>query len=179
MHACKTCLGHSKKVLGDINHSAEVLDAVHACLDGIGVVVSCSVEDSLDLVLLSLRPLRVHGASVGVDSPVDSEERKHDNRLLIDNVELIADGRYGQSSASGEDGGLRSEAVAGEALEDGVGGGLGVLLWDIAFAARGGGRKGGEGREGGAWECWSQSGSASGSCAMGQYARRRASNMPL
>lgn len=93
--ARETYLGNSEEVLGDINHSAKILYAVDTCLDGVGVVIPCSVENSLDLVLLALRPFRVHWARIGVDRPIDCQERKCNNRLLIDDIELIADGGNG------------------------------------------------------------------------------------
>lgn len=99
-------------------------------------------------------PTRVHGTSICVDSPVDCQKRQHDNAFLVDDVELVADGGYGETGAGGEDGGLGSEAVAGEGLEDGVGGRFEVLLLgNIALgAAGGGGGEGDQGRECGSWD---------------------------
>lgn len=66
-----TYLGNGEKVLGDIYDTAEVLDTANASLDSAGVVFPSSVQNALDLVVLVLGELRVHGTTVCVDSPVD------------------------------------------------------------------------------------------------------------
>lgn len=167
-HSAASHLGHGKQVLGNVNDAAQVLDAVDARLDGIGVLVARRVQDALDLIMVALGPLSVHGASVGVDTPVDGQEGEEDDALLVDDVELVADGRNGQAGARGQDGRLGGDAVAREGVEDRRRGILGLFLRHAGLEAGGGGGEGGgqwgggserEGgtEAGGAWR-WSVSG---------------------
>lgn len=145
-----TCLGDSEEVLGGLDDTTEVRDAADAALDGVGVVVTRSVQDVLDLVGVVLSELLVHGADVVVDTEVDGHEREEDNGLLVDDVELVADGGDGKTSTGGENANLGGDAVTGEGVQDGLCGLLGLLLRDLGvLLARGGGREG-EGGRGGA-----------------------------
>lgn len=74
-----TCLGDGKKVLGDINDTAEVLDAVDTGLDGAGVILPRSIENALHLVMLALSKFLVHWSGIGVHRPVDGQEGKSNN----------------------------------------------------------------------------------------------------
>ena len=78
------------------------------------MVRTSSIQDALDLVVLSLRPLAVHGTGICVHCPVDGQEGEHDNGLLVDDVELIANGSHGQRGTGRENSGLGGEVVAGE-----------------------------------------------------------------
>ena len=166
-----TCLGDSEEVLGGLDDTTEVRDTADAALDGVGVVVTRSVQDVLDLVGVVLGELLVHGADIVVDTEVDGEEGEEDNGLLVDDVELVADGGDGKTSTGGENADLGGDAVTGKGVQDGLCGLLGLLLRDLGILlARGGGREGeggrggaeGEGRTGpdGAWE-----GVSTGNCA--------------
>lgn len=148
----ETCLGDGEQVLGGLNDAAEVGNAADAALDGVGVVVARGVQDVLDLVGVVLGKLLVHGADVVVDTEVDGEQGEEDNRLLVDDVELVGDGGDRKTSTGGEDTDLRGQGVAGQRVEDGLCGLLGLLLGDLGSALRalGGGREGGDGRRGGA-----------------------------
>lgn len=113
------------------------------------MVVTRGVQDVLDLVGVALGELLVHGADVVVDTKVDGEEGEEDNGFLVDDVELVADGGDGETSAGGEDADLGSDRVTGQGVEDGLCGLLGLLLGDLGvLLARGGGREGGDGRGG-------------------------------
>lgn len=123
-------LGNLEQGLGDVNDTAEVLDALDALLDGLGVVGAGAVQDARDLVDLLLGVVGPGGAGVLADGPEDGEQREGDDGLLVDDVQLVADGGDGQASAGGEDGGLGEGAVAGDGdgLHDALGLLLGVLL---------------------------------------------------
>ena len=126
------------------------------------MVLAGGVEDVLDLVGLVLGPLLVSRATVDGDTGVDGEQTQHDNRLLVDDVELVADGGDRDTGTGGEDGGLAQEVAAGEGVDDALGLLLGCGL--VALQARldgghGGLVQGGDGgggtRAGGA--CWEES----------------------
>lgn len=84
------------------------------------------VQDARDLVRLLLRIFSPGRASVFCDSPEDGQEREGDDGLLVDDVELIADGRDTEACSGGEHGGLGERAVSGDG--DGVHQRLGLLL---------------------------------------------------
>lgn len=69
------------------------------------------------------------------DSPVDGQQAEHDNRFVVDNVDLVGDGSNGQPCAGGQERGLGYNVVAGQAVKDRSGLVLGVLLWDIGLVA--------------------------------------------
>lgn len=150
-----THLGNLEQALGDVNDTAEVLDAVDALSDSLGVVLACGVQDVLDLVVLTLGPLLVGGTTVHGDSSVDGKKTQEDDGLLVDDVQLVADGGNGDTGSGGQDGGLAEQVATGQRVEDG----LGLVLWggDVGLeAGLGHGRKGvlkGDAgtRAGGAW----------------------------
>lgn len=111
-------LGHLKEVLGDVNDTAELLDALDPGLDGLGVVLTGSVQDILDLVALALGPLLVCWSSVVSDGPVDGQKREKNDRFLVDDVELVGDCGNGETGACGQDGRLGHQVAAGETIED-------------------------------------------------------------
>ncbi|KAI7001185.1 ATP synthase subunit 4 [Hortaea werneckii] len=153
-----TYLGNGEEVLGDINDAAEVLDAAHARLDGIGVVLAGGVQDVLELVGLAEGPLAVGGAGVVVDGPVDGQQGDGDDGLLVDDQQLVADGGDAQAGAGGEEGGLGHEVVAGQGVQDVVGRVLGLGGGLVLLEAGGGGGEGGGGRsEGARGEGWASS----------------------
>jgi hypothetical protein len=151
-------LGNLKQGLGDVNDTAEILDALDALLDGRGVVGTGGVQDAGDLVRLLLRILAPCGTSILCDSPEDGQERQSDNRLLVDDVELVADGSHTETSACGEDGGLGEGAVTGDgdSIHQRLGLLLGVLLRHIGVVAG----VGSDGWEGAERERWAESGGA-------------------
>ena len=161
-----TCLRDSEKILGDINHATEILDVVDAALDSVDVVLPRTVQDGLDLVGVVVGEVLVHRPNVRVHAPVDGEQRQHDNGLLVHDVDLIADGCDGKTGASGKQTNLAGQAVAGQSVEDRIGGGLRVLdrnLRRLAIGATGGGgvEGSGEGGRGGAdREGWASAGGA-------------------
>jgi hypothetical protein len=117
----KAYLGNGEQALGNVNNTAEVLDAGDALLDSVGVVLASGVEDVLDLVGLVLGPLLVGRATVDGHSGVDGEQTQHDDRLLVDDVQLIADGGNGDTGTGREDGRLAQQAVAGQGVDDALG----------------------------------------------------------
>jgi hypothetical protein len=153
-----SCLGNLEEGLGDVDDTAEVLDALDARLDGRRVVGTGSVQDAGDLVGLLLRVLAPGGASVLGDGPEDGQQRQRHNGLLVDDVELIADGGHTQAGARGEHGGLGEGAVAGDrdGLHQRLGLLLGVLLRHIGVVA---GLRG-DGWEGAERERWAETGGA-------------------
>jgi hypothetical protein len=82
------------------------------------VVLAGRVEDTLHLLVLTLGPILVGGATVVSDGPEDGAEGQHDDGLLVDDVDLIADGGDGDTGAGGEDGGLGRQIAAGQRVED-------------------------------------------------------------
>jgi hypothetical protein len=150
-------LGNLEKGLGDINDTAEVLDALNALLDGRGVVLAGSVQDAGDLVHLLLRIVAPSRPSVLCDSPEDGQQREGDNGLLVDNVELVADRGDTETSSGGEHSGLSEGAVSGHGyrLEHALGFLLGVLRQVGLVAGLDG--NGGQGAE---RERWAETGGA-------------------
>ena len=155
-------LGNLEQGLGDVNDTAEVLDALDALLHGLGVVGAGAVQDARDLLDLLLGVVGPGRAGVLADSPEDGEQREGDDGLLVDDVELVADGGDRDTGTGGEDGGLAQEVAAGEGVDDALGLLLGCGL--VALQARldgghGGLVQGGDGgggtRAGGA--CWGES----------------------
>ena len=132
-------LGNLEQGLGDVNDTAEVLDALDALLHGLGVVGAGAVQDARDLLDLLLGVVGPGRAGVLADSPEDGEQREGDDGLLVDDVELVADGRDGETSAGGQDSGLGERAVAGDGngLHDALGLLLGVLLRGLEAGQRG------------------------------------------
>jgi hypothetical protein len=151
-------LGNLEEGLGDVNDTAEVLDALDARLDGRGVVGTGSVQDAGDLVGLLLRVIAPGRTSVLCDSPEDGQERQGNNGLLVDNVELIADSGNTETSSGGEHSSLGEGAVSGHGnrVHQRLGLLLGVLLGHIGLVA---------GLRGDGWEAtererWAETGGA-------------------
>jgi hypothetical protein len=143
-------LGDLEEGLGDVYHTAEVLDALNALLDGLGVVGAGGVEDAGDLVDLRLRIAGPGGAGVLSDSPEDGQEGKGDNGLLVDDVELVANSRGRDTGGGRENGGLGGDAVAGEGINERLSLLLGLLLGDVGgIAGRDGDGRDGAERDGG------------------------------
>jgi hypothetical protein len=151
-------LGNLEQGLGDVNDTAEVLDALNALLDSGGVVLAGRVQDARDLVDLLLRIVSPRRARVLGNSPEDGQEREGDNRLLVDDVELVADGGDTETGAGGEDGGLGEGAVAGDGyrIKNGLGLLLGVLLGQVGVVAG----LDGDGGQGAERERWAETGGA-------------------
>ena len=133
LHDPPTYLGNCKQVLCDINHTAQILNILHARLDSIGVIFPRRVENVFDLVALALGPCLVSRPCIVVDSPVNGQERQHSDALLVDHVQLIADGGNGQAGTCREDGGLGRQAVARKCIENRVRRALGILLRNFAI----------------------------------------------
>lgn len=71
------------------------------------------VQDTLDLVVLGLRPLLVHGTTELDQSGPDTEKAEGDHGFLVDDIVLAADGVDGETGGGGEDGGFGDDRVAG------------------------------------------------------------------
>jgi hypothetical protein len=154
----KSYLGNLEETLGDVDNAAHLLDVLDPGLDGLGVVGTGGVEDVLDLLVVCLGPLGVHGTSVLDDAGPDGDEAEGDDGLLVHHVVLIADGVGAETGGAAEDGGLADQAVAGQGVDDALGLLLGLLGGDVAVVADGDG--GGQRREGSAGEGRSEEGSA-------------------
>jgi hypothetical protein len=151
-------LGNLEQGLGDVDDTAEVLDALDALLDGRGVVGAGRVQDAGDLVRLLLRIVAPGRAGVLRDRPEDGQKRQRDNRLLVDDVELIADSCHAESGARGEHSRLGEGAVSGD--RDGFHQRLGLLLGVLLRQVRVVAGLRGEGREGAERQRWAESGGA-------------------
>lgn len=151
-------LGNLEEGLGDVNDTTEVLDALDALLDSGGVVLAGRVQDAGDLVRLLLRILSPGRSRVLGNGPEDGQERKGDNGLLVDDVELVANSGDTETRAGGEDGSLGEGAVAGDGyrVEDGLGLLLGVLLGQVGVVAG----LDGDGGQGAERERWAETGGA-------------------
>jgi hypothetical protein len=151
-------LGNLEQGLGDVNDTAEVLDALDALLDSRGVVGTGRVQDTRDLVRLLLRIVSPGRTGVLCDSPEDGQEREGNNGLLVDDVELIADSGNAQTSSGGEHSRLGEGAVSGDGdrVHQRLGLLLGVFLRHIGVVA--GVR--GDGWEGAERQRWAESGGA-------------------
>lgn len=137
-------LGNLKQTLGDVNNTTHLLHVVDAGLDGLGVVGTGAVEDVLDLLVLRLSPGLVAGATVLDEACPDGEQADGNDRLLVHDVVLIAEGVDAETGGAAEDGSLAEQAASGERVEDALGLLLGLLGRDVAGVANGGG---GESRE--------------------------------
>lgn len=140
-------LGDLKEGLGDVDNAAHLLDVLNAGLDGLGVVGSGAVEDVLDLLVLSLGPLLVGRAAVLEQTSPDGQQAHGNNRLLVHDVVLIAEGIDAEAGGTAEEGGLADEAAAGKGVDDALGLLLGLLGGHVARVSHGGGRnrRGGSG----------------------------------
>jgi len=71
------------------------------------------------------------------DSPEDGEQRECNNRLLVDDVDLVADGRNGETCTGGQDGCLGGDAATGEGVDDGLSLRLRVVLRHVGLESGG------------------------------------------
>ena len=144
----KAYLGNLEKALGDVDNPGHLLDVLNAGLYGLGVVGTSRVQDVLDLLVLAIGPLLVHGGAELDERAPDGEQADGDDGLLVDDVVLVADGVDGETGGGREDGRLGEQAAAGERVDQALGLGLGVLLGGGvggAAARRDEGRDGGQG----------------------------------
>lgn len=96
-----TNLGNLEKSLGDVDNTAEFLDAGNAILDSGSVVLSGRVEDARDLLVLALCPCAIGWTTVMSNSPENRGQAQCDNGLLVDDQELIADSCNGETGTCG------------------------------------------------------------------------------
>lgn len=141
----KAYLGNLEQTLGDVDNTTHLLDVLNATLDGLGVVGTGAVEDVLDLLVLTLGPLLVDGATVLDQTTPDGEQADGNDGLLVHDVVLVADGVDAETCSTAEDGALAEQAATGEGIDDALSLLLGVLGGDIAGMSRG---SGGDGRKG-------------------------------
>lgn len=88
------------------------------------------------LLDLTLSPLLVGRTTVLGNGSEDAEQTEGGHGFLVHDIELIADGRNGETGGGGEDGGLGNEGVAGERVEDRLSLLLGVLRGDVGGRTR-------------------------------------------
>lgn len=157
-------LGNLEEALGDVDNTTHLLHVLDAGLDGLGVVGTSAVEDVLDLLVLSLSPGLVAGTAVLDETAPDGEQADGNDRLLVHDVVLIAEGVDAETGSAAEDGRLAEQVASGEGVDDALGLLLGLLGRDVAGVADGGD---GESREGSAGDGRSEEGSA---CLLRQYA---------
>lgn len=96
------------------------------------------VQDVLVPLDLALSPLPVHRATVLGDAGEDAEDTEEDDGLLVDDIELVADGSDGKTGRGGESGRLGDQAAARDGVEDRLGLLLRVLRRDVRVRADGG-----------------------------------------
>jgi hypothetical protein len=151
-------LGNLEQGLGDVNDTAEVLDALDALLDSGGVFLAGSVQDTRDLIHLLLRIVSPCRSSVLGNGPEDGQEREGDNGLLVYDVELVANSGDTETGSGRENSGLSEGAVAGDGyrVEDGLSLLLGVLLGQVRVVAG----LDGNGGQGAERERWAETGGA-------------------
>lgn len=169
-----TDLGNGEQVLGNVNNTTHLLDILDAGLDSLGVVGAGAVEDVLDLLILSLGPGLVSGTSVLDETTPDGDQAESDDRLLVHDIVLIADGVGAETGGAAEDGCLAEQAAAREGIDEALGLLLGVLGGYVARVADGGGGQRRESLPG-------DRGSEEGSCAwrQGETSRRSAITEPI
>jgi hypothetical protein len=128
-------LGNSEELLGDLNNAGQLLDVLHALLNGVGVVGTGGVQDILVLLDLTLSPLLVSRTTVLGNSGENAEQTEGSNGFLVHHVELVADSGDGKTGGSGEDGGLGDQRAAGESIEDRLSLLLGVFGRNVRSSA--------------------------------------------
>jgi hypothetical protein len=106
------------------------------------VVGTGGVEDSPDLLGLSIGPLLVHGTTELDESTPDAEQAESDDGLLVDDIVLVAESVDGETGGRGKNGGLGDDAATGQRVNDGLGLGLGVLDGQVRGVADGSQRRG-------------------------------------
>lgn len=130
-------LGDGKEVLGNVNNTSQLGDRVNPLLDSLCMVRPSTIQDVLNLLGLSSRPLGVRWPTVLPHRPEDREKAEGDDSLIVDDVELVGDSRHGDTRGGGEDSSLGGEGAAWEGVENGVGLALGVDgdVWGGALIA--------------------------------------------
>lgn len=127
-------LGDSEKVLGGLDNILELVDVTDSLLDGVGVLVSGGVEDVSHVLNVTVSPRGVAGATeLGNDNNEGSEDTEND-RLIVDNVQLVGDGVDGSEDTGSEDTSLGQDVVTGDGVQDGGGLSLGVNLVGVVSA---------------------------------------------
>lgn len=106
-------LGNLEERFCDIDYSTHLLDVFDSVLDSLGVVKTGGVQDSLNLIVLGLRPLGVHGTAELDQSTPYAEKAEGDDGFLVDDIVFAADSVDGEAGSGGENGGLGDERVAG------------------------------------------------------------------
>lgn len=96
------------------------------------MVSAGAVEDVLDLLVLTLGPLLVGRATVLDQTSPDGQQADSNDRLLVHDVVLIAEGVDAETGSTAEEGGLADQVVAGEGIDDALGLFLGLLGGDVA-----------------------------------------------
>lgn len=87
-------------------------------MHGVGVVGPGSVQDVLVLLHLALGPLAVRWPTVLGHTRKDGQQTEGGDGLLVEDVQLVADGGDGQAGGGGEDGGLGDQGVARNSVEN-------------------------------------------------------------
>jgi hypothetical protein len=111
-------LRNLKKLLGNFNNSAQLLDVVNALLDRVGMIGTCSIENVLVLLNLAFSPLPIHRAAVLGHACENAEKAECHNRLFIYHVEFIANRCDGKTSCGGNYRSLRNERAARNGIKD-------------------------------------------------------------
>ncbi len=124
-----------KELLGDVDNAAQLLHTVVALLDGVLVVRARRRQHVVHALHVLVRPLRVHGPAVLPDGPVHSQQAERRDALLVEDIDLVADGGDGQAGAGGQDGRLGDERVARQRVEHRLRLLLRVLAWHVRCGA--------------------------------------------
>lgn len=103
-----------------------------------------AVEDVLDLLVLSLSPLLVAGATVLDQTGPDGEKADSHDGFLVHDIVLVGQGVDAETGGAAEDGGLAQQAVSGERVKDALSLLLGLLGGHIARVAGSGGGESGK-----------------------------------
>ena len=107
-----------EEVLRHINHTAQLFDVIDSVLYSFRMALPCRVQDAFHLADLSISPLAVHWPAVSSNRPKNAQSAKHDDRLFIDNIDLVADGKNGQGGARGQNGGFGDERGSRQRVDD-------------------------------------------------------------
>ena len=70
------------------------------------MIIPRRVQNPLDFVRIAVAKVLVHGPDIVVHGPVDGQQGEEDDGFFVDDVDLVADGRNGETSSSGENGRL-------------------------------------------------------------------------
>ena len=94
-HGCPShgiALTPDEKELWLTDAANERLHIFDASLNGICVSSSCTIQDVFNLLSLRVCPFLVQRSTICKDSVEHAEQAEHHNRLLIEYIELVADG---------------------------------------------------------------------------------------